>query len=122
VRATSAFVRLFVRGLAWDAGDAGASFDDTLKAAARAKLTDSGKGKVLVGTTAGGASVTYTLPPLGDLTGQDVADVCSTLLDKVDVLRAATPAITDAELLAALLAAYPTIRAMRPDFSTGLCR
>jgi hypothetical protein len=117
VRATSAFVRLFIRGLAWDATDASATFAATLKAASRAKLTNSSKGKVLIGTASGGTSAQFALPPLGDLTADDIAQVCSVLLDKVDVLKAATPAITDANLVVALLAAFQPIRNIQADFS-----
>ena len=116
MRATSAFVRLLVRGLAWDADDAGASFDDTLKTAARARLTDTQKGKVLIGTTSGGTSVTFALPPLGALTGEDVTEVCSLLLDKVDALRAADPALEDAAIVTALLDAFQPVRAVTSDF------
>lgn len=122
MRATSAFVRLFIRGLAWDAEDASATFADTLKAAARAKLTGSSKGKVLTGTMSGGTSVTFSLPPLGTLTADDVAEVCALILDRVDALLVETPGLTDAELLAALLLQFPSIRSSRLDHSTGLCR
>lgn len=122
MRATSGFVRLFIRGLSWDATESGQSFADALKGAARARLTDSARGKVLTGTGQGGADVSYTLPPLGDLTGNDVAEVCSRLLDRVDALVAETPAITDAALVTALLAAFPSIRMVRPDFANGLRR
>jgi hypothetical protein len=128
VRATSGFIRLFIRGLAWDATESGSSFADALKTAARARLTDSSRGKVLVGTGMAGATVNYSLPPLGDLTGADLAEVCSTLLDQVDALKTATPAITDSNLVAGLLAKFPvgpaprSVRTFRPDFSVGLCR
>jgi hypothetical protein len=119
VRGTTGFIRLFIRGLAWDAESAGATFADTLKAAARARLTDTSKGKVLLGTGTGGTSVTYTLPPIGDMTGQDLADVCSRLLDKCDQLLAANPALTDQLLPVMLLGEFPeAARSMRPDFST----
>jgi hypothetical protein len=117
VRATSAFVRLFIRGLAWDAEAASATFAATLKSAAKARLSDSSKGKVLVGTTAGGTSVTYALPPMDSLTADDLAEVCSLLLDKVDALKAATPSITDAQLVTALLAEFPSVRRYQSDYS-----
>jgi hypothetical protein len=107
VRATSAFVRLYIRGLAWDAEDASASFADTLKAAARAKLTSTDKGKVLIGVTSGGTASTYTLPPLGNLSADDVAEVASAVLDACDVIVADDADITDADLKTALLASWP---------------
>lgn len=128
VRATTGFIRLFIRGLSWDASEAGATLAATLKVAAKARLRDSARGKVLVGTGQGGASVNFTLPPLGDLTANDVGEVCSALLDAVDSLTAENPSTTDAELLAGLLAKFPaptsprTFRHLRPDFSFGLSR
>jgi hypothetical protein len=121
VRATSGFVRLFIRGLAWDAKTAGRSFADTLEIAAKARLTESGKGKVLTGTASGGTSVSFTLPPLGSLNADDVAEVCSRLLDEVDLIVGETPSISDDQLKMALLAVFPAIRSLHPDFS-GLRR
>jgi len=104
VRVTSAFIRLLIRGLQWDATQNGATLDDTLKTAAQAQLTQTERGKVLIGTSSGGTAVQYTLPPLGSLTAQDIADVLSWILDRVDALRAATPGLTDSQLFTALLA------------------
>lgn len=119
MRATTAFIKLFVRGLAWDAEASSITFEAALKVAAQAKLTESKRGKVLTGTGQGGATVEYTLPPLGDMTAQDLAEVCSLLLDRVDALKAATPGITDDALKAALLAGLRPCREFRPDFSNG---
>ncbi len=116
MRATTAFIRLLVRGLAWDAAEAGVSFASTLKSAARARLTDTNKGKVLVGTTSGGTTVTYALPPLGTLTGEDLAEACSILLDRCDAIRAGQPDITDEALVAALLAQMQPVHAFGHDF------
>lgn len=118
MRATSAFVRLFIRGLAWDAEEAGATLDETLKIAARAKLSSTVKGKVLLGSNSAGVAVTYSLPPMDGLTDKDVVEVCSILLDKVDAIRAENSDIDDAQLVQALLAEFPTVRGMRPDFTT----
>ena len=120
VRATSGFIRLFIRGLAWDANESGRSLVDTLEIAAKARLTESSKGKVLTGTSSGGTSVTFTLPPLGSLNADDVAEVCSRLLDEVDRLREENANITDDELKTGLLAAFPAIRMVRQNF--GICR
>ncbi len=119
MRATAAFLKLFVRGLAWDAQEGTITFEAALKIAAQAKLTETKRGKVLTGTGQGGATVEYTLPPLGDLTAQDLAEACSLILDRVDALKAATPGINDAALVAALLASFKPIRETRPDFSCG---
>lgn len=120
MRATSAYIRLFIRGLDWDSQEAGVPFSDTLKTAARARLTETSKGKVLTGTAANGTSVTYTLPEDdGAIAANDIAQVCSQLLDEVDAIRAATPAISEEALVIALLALHPSIpaRAVGVNFS-----
>lgn len=117
MRANSIFVRGFIRCLSWDSKDAGASFADTLQSTTRALLANVSKGKVLIGTSTGGTSVTYALRELSTLTSDDLMEVCSSLLDSVDAIKAATPAITDDALVAALLAEFPSITSMRPDFS-----
>lgn len=91
-------------------------FRDTLQTAAQAKLTNSEKGKVLIGVTAGGNSTSYALPPLGSVSADDLAEICGKLLDEVDVLVEETPLITDDALVAGLLALNPTIRALAKDF------
>ena len=122
MRATTAFVRLLIRGLAWDAEAGSTTLAQALKSAAQAKLTATNRGKVLVGTSSSGTAVQYTLPPLGNLSADDIAAVLSELLDHVDELVAATPAITDSALKTALLDRFVQVYATRPDFSTGLCR
>jgi hypothetical protein len=92
-------------------------FRDTLEAAADAKLTESSKGKVLIGVTAGGTSTTYSLPQIGSVGADDLVEVFGTLLDQVNTLVAETPAITDDALVAALLALNPTIRTTFADHS-----
>jgi hypothetical protein len=119
VGASSGFTRLFIRGLAWDAEEKGVSFCEALKCAARAKLTDTAKGKVLSGTTAGGSSVTFSLPPLNGLSAVDIAEVCSLLLDRVDSILAKVPGASDAELQTALLASVVPVRSIPLNF-TGL--
>jgi hypothetical protein len=111
VRATSAFVRLFIRGLAWDAERTGVSFLDGLRTVSRAELSDVLKGKVLIGTASSGTQVSFSLPPLGSLSAEDIAEVCSRLLDQCDTLIAATPSLeTDTEALkVALLALFPRV-------------
>lgn len=117
MRATTAFIRLFIRGIAWDAADLAITFQEALKIAASAKLSDSNKGKVLQRSMAGGVEVQFMLPSLGDLGQTDLAEVCSFILDKVDVILAETPGLNDAQLLAALLAKIVPLQSFRPDFS-----
>lgn len=122
MRATSGFIRLFIRGLAWDSDESGQSFAESLKIAARARLVDTKRGKVLTGSGSGGTSVTFTLPPLGSLSADDVAEVCSNLLDRCDRIVAADSNITDAALVTALLSEVNPVRTVRPDFACGIRR
>lgn len=119
MRATADFIRLFVRGLKWDADEQAITFEQALKNASRARLEVSSKGKVLIGTASGGTSVSYALPAIGDITADDVVSICSQLLDVVDRIKAATPAVTDAALYTAVLADVAPVRSTRPDFSGG---
>lgn len=123
MRATSAFVRLFIRGLSWDAAASGASFADTLQEAAQSQVKETARGKVLIRARANGTEAFYSLPPSEGLSAMDIAEVASRVLDKSDeLISAASPAgLTDAQLLPALLAAFPPINSSRPDF-TGLSR
>lgn len=116
MRASTSFVRLFLRGLAWDAETNATTLAATLKAAAQARLTESSKGKVLIGSASNGTQVTYSLPPIGGLASEDIAEVLSNLLDRVDAIRAETPSATDAAVLAALLVDLQPVRAVRQDF------
>lgn len=95
MRATSGFIRLFIRGLAWDTERTGVSLLDGLKRVAFAKRDEVLKGKVLIGTTSSGTQVTFTLPPIGALTAEDIAEVCSRILDKCDELIEETPTLED---------------------------
>jgi predicted MarR family transcription regulator len=92
---------------------------DGLKTVARAELGDVLKGKVLIGTASSGTQVTFTLPPLGSLTAEDIAEVCSRLLDQCDTLIEETPTLeSDSEALkVALLGIFkPGIRSFQSDF------
>jgi len=122
VRVSSAFVRDFIECLGWDAEDALASFSDTLKAARRARFSDTTKGRVLIGTASGGTSVQYSLPQIGSYSAQDVAEAGEAIARAVDAIRVVTPDIVDTDLIRALLARFPSIRSVREDFSCGIRR
>lgn len=124
MRATSAFVRLFIRGISWDAVAEPATFADTLRGVAQAQVKDTSRGKVLIRARANGTEAFYSLPPSDGLTAKDISEVVSFVLDKVDELIAATPSLADNDsaLVAALLAAFPTIRSHAVDFSSPMIR
>lgn len=116
MRATSAFVRLFIRGLDWDATAASATFASTIKLAAQAKIVSVNKGLFLALARSGDTETRFALPPADGLTAVDIAEVIARVLDTSDALLAATPDLTDAQLVAALLAAFPSIRTVQSDF------
>jgi hypothetical protein len=120
VRATSQVIRLFIRALFWEASEKGLTFDAVLKASARAKLTETVKGKVLVGTAANGVQASFALPAVGDVTQADVTEFCSLLLDTMDEIKAGEPSITDAALEPKLLACFQRNTVSRCDFSGAL--
>lgn len=78
------YKRLFIQGLFWDSEDNGVSLYDTLKAASRARLTDTKTGKVLTGTGRNGATVSFSLPigGAGNLTPLYVAEMCAEMLTR----------------------------------------
>ena len=89
------------------------SFRDALLELAESKFKITMAGKVLVGTSRAGLSVTYTLPNDPDITEGTIFWLIGWLLDLVDELA---PLEGD-ELEAALLARFPSVRSFGPDFS-----
>ena len=68
--------RLFLRGLKWDAETNSATLDNTLKAAAQAKLLITASGRVLVSTSGNGRTNTFALPQAGQGASQtDIVEV-----------------------------------------------
>lgn len=71
------YKRLFLRGLKWDAEDAGKPLLDILKVAARARLTNTQTGAVLRSASGNGKTVEFSLPVNGQgLSPQDAAELC----------------------------------------------
>ena len=118
MRASSQYIRALVRGIAWDAEDAGTPFADALKSLARAKIATIDKGKVLVSGGSGGTSAQYALPAVGTMTADDILDAVSRVLDRVDVLFAAAPTLTDSQLLTALLTTTWGVKSVGSSFAT----
>ena len=100
----TAYARLVLRGLAWDAGEGGLSLFESLKAAARAKLTATEKGQFLTGAAGNGTSVQFGLPSARDCTPQEIAELTSWLIDLYETVVAGLTTPTDAEILTAMLA------------------
>lgn len=118
MRASSQYIRALVRGIAWDAEEAGTPFADALKSLTRAKITAVDKGKILVSGGSGGTSAQYSLPAADTLTADDILDVLSRVLDRVDALLAETPSLTDAQLLTALLTTTWGVSSFGKSFSS----
>ena len=121
MRASTTFARLFVRDIAAKAIAGGTTLADALMAVAQGHADLVAKGKVLIGSGSGGTTVSYSLPPVGSLSAEDLAELCSVLLDHIDELKAETPAITDAALRTALLSRLQPVYETRADF-TALAR
>jgi len=122
---TTAFRRLLLKGIQWDAEQAGVLLVDALKAACRAKYTSTNTGQVLVGATGNGSSVTFALPSeASTLTPTAVGEACSELDDlytdcKADLVTAGDAAPTDDEVYAEMLFRLDprARRAIREDYS-----
>lgn len=115
----TAYKRLTLRGLKWDAEAASSTLTAVLKSAAQARLTETAKGKVLIATAANGHTTTFALPQNGaSLTPQCAAEMISDLLDRYDKAVATlggTP--TDAQIFAEMMAMIEPVRETLEDFS-----
>lgn len=124
VAATTAFKRLLLQGIAWDAEDADLTLLDGLKAASRAQLTETKNGTVLIGTAGNGFNATFTLPNNGQgITPTDATELCSELLDRYNDALAALTARgidtpTDSQILVEMLALMKKVKSSYADFST----
>lgn len=101
---TKPYKLLFLSGLKWDAEDATLALFATLKAAARAQLTEVKGGKVLTSTASNGFAGTFSLPLNGQgITPLAAAELCGELLSTYSSAKAAliargTAAPTDEEI------------------------
>lgn len=113
------FKRLFLRGIKWDADEAALTLFAGLKAAARARLTNTKTGKVLIGSTGNGHSVEYALPMAGrDVTPRDAAELCEEMLSLFDTAKTnlgGTP--TDDQVFAEMLGLLAPVTETYADFT-----
>lgn len=118
MRATASFIRNLIRGLAWDSQASGIPFRETLQAAAHAKLTETSRGKILIGVTAGGTSSSYIVPVEGNsYSAADIQEAFGLILDQVEALDAENdPVLGDDVLPVELRRLNPTIREAGRDF------
>lgn len=120
--------RLFLREAAWSAPENGISLYETLKTAARAQLSTTATGKILVGTAGNGHSLTFNLPSnSGALTPETVAGTCEDLLTRYELASAYListdiPTPTDAQILAQMMDQLVAIRSYTTNFSSAVSR
>lgn len=113
------YVSLFLRTVAWDAEERGVSLRVILKEIARARIASTSEGLTLIGTATDGSSVNYAVPaPTSGLvlSPEKLAAMIGRIWDWVDEILAATPAATDAQLLAGLRARNIRVRVVRSTF------
>lgn len=120
---TSAFRRLLLRGIQWDAQDSAVSLCDALKAACRAKLKITEAGNVLIGTLSNGKSAQFAIPELGrGCSPQEIAEETLRLYELYDVAKAAliaggTADPTDEQIAADIAYRIQPVRTVRLDHS-----
>lgn len=116
------FKRLFLRGLKWDAEEQSISLHDALKSAARAQLTETRNGLILIGTAGNGHTVNFSLPGNGGgLTPFDIADLLEDLLRRheeasTNLVAAGTADPTDDQIFTEMLTLLVPVRAVTHDF------
>jgi hypothetical protein len=82
VAASTAYKRLFLRGIKWDAGSNAGALLAALTTAARGSIQQTRQGRAIIGTSAAGRSVSFLLPSSGQgVTQTDIAELISELLD-----------------------------------------
>jgi hypothetical protein len=119
VAVSTEFKRLFLRGIKWDADEGATTLFAQLKAIARARLTDTKAGKVLILSLANGHRVDYALPMSGrDVTPRDVVELCEEMLTLFDTAKTnvgSTP--TDDQIFAEMLGLLSPITEVYADYS-----
>ena len=117
------FKRLFLRGIKWDADEAGLTLFAGLKAAARAHLKDTKAGKVLIASTGNGHHVEYALPMSGrDVTPRDATELCEEMLSLYDTAKVnlgGTP--TDDQVFTEMLGLLSVVDGEFADYTLLRC-
>lgn len=124
------FKRLFLRGIRWDATDAGISLADGLKLSARSQLTRTSTGLYLIGTAGNGHTASFSVPVgLRDSSPQEIAGMIEEFITRYDAAVAALAAAgnaspSDDQILTEMLALMTAVTEVYSDFSqlrTGGC-
>lgn len=116
---TTEFKRLLLRGIQWDGQEAGLTLEQSLKAACRARYSETNTGQVLVAASGNGSSVTFGLPQ-NSYSADAVAGAVSALQDefeesKADLIEGGTESPTSAQILAEMLARLKPVRSAHAD-------
>ena len=88
----------------------GIAFSDALTELSKKAFKAGLAGKTVQQITTGGTTTSFMLLGQSDMSTSDVMAVCSTLMDAVDRITAASPGLTDDALVSALLAENRPIR------------
>lgn len=122
---TSAFRRLLLQGIFWDAQDKGLSLHDALKAACRAILKRTETGDFLVGTSGNGKTAEFEIPASGrGCSPQEIAEETQRLYDLHELAKTAlidggvaTP--KDSQVFTEMKSRINPVRTFRIDHSRG---
>ena len=113
---SSHYMRLLLRGVMWTAKASSIALWDALKAAAQARLSDTDGGKVWVGSSASGVSVSFQVP--AGMSPLAASEAISYLLDLYERIDGATPSpADDDERFTAMMAELQPITSTYSNFS-----
>jgi hypothetical protein len=129
VIASVKFRRLLLRGIYWDAQDDSLTLANALKAACRARLTETQNGWTLAGTSGNGTAVSFSVP-VGNFSPEAVASACEDLYTRYEEASAELTAegdasITDSEIFTRMMRLLVARNEVSHDFSQladrGVC-
>jgi hypothetical protein len=81
-RVSASYRKLFLRGILWDAAEAGIPLGQALQIACQSQLSETKSGKFLTGTSRSGHSVAFSLPMGGrGYSPEDITELCGELYD-----------------------------------------
>lgn len=120
--ATTAFRRLFLRGLYAEATRLGLGLEAALTAAVGVNYAATKTGKVIIATGAAGRTVQFQLPSSGGLTPVEIGELVSDLFDLFDtcstaLISAGITSPTDAQIFAEMKARLQPVTEYRTDWS-----
>ena len=120
--ATTAFRRLFLRGLYAEATRLSLGFEAALTAAVGVNYAATKTGKVIIATGAAGRTVQFQIPSSGGLTPVEIGELVSDLFDLFDTCQAAlisagNTSPTDAQIFDEMKARLQPVTESTTDWS-----